>query len=408
MTHRTKTACCGSRAMRAARAAAVALVLPLLVACGGEDPKNAYAPPPPPEVEVATPLQKEVTRELSYTGQVTPEASVELRARVQGFLDEMNFIEGQRVKEGDLLYVIDERQYKAAVDKAKAQIDATKAQLAGATNDAKLAEELAAANAGPRIDAIIKAARRDATAAQLEADKATLERAKLDLEFCEIRAPMSGRIRESLVDVGNLVGQGEPTLLTTIVETQVVYVNVDVSEADVLMVRNLIGAGKAPPVDAPSGAKPADARKGGWREVYLTLPGDNGRRFKGHVNYVDPELNQQTGTLRVRSVFENADEALLPGLFVTLHVPIDTYKTMLLPDAALLSDQSGRFALVVDADNAVQMRRVTVGERRGPLREVREGLKPEDRVVVLGVLKARPGSKVTPKTVEIKDGSALP
>lgn len=385
-----------------ARGAGAALLaaLPFVAACSGEDPKNTYAPPPPPEVDVATPLQKEVTRELTYTGQVTPKATVELRARVQGFLDEMNFQEGQRVKEGDLLFVIDDRQYVAAVDKAKAQIDSTKATLEGAKNDAKLAEELAAQNAGPRIDAIIKAARRDASAAQLESDKAALETAKLNLEYCEIRAPMGGRITESLVDIGNLVGQSEPTLLATIVESKEVYVNVDVSEADVLMVRNLLGAGKG---EASGGAAPEDER---YRAVYLTIPGQAGQKFPGRINYIDPQLNQQTGTLRVRSVFENTNEALLPGLFVTMHVPISTYKTMLVPDAALLADQNGRFALVVDGENKVQAKRVTVGERRGTLREVATGLEPTDRVVVLGVLKARPGSQVTPKSTEIKDPSA--
>ncbi len=378
---------------------AVAALVTLLPACKGEDPKNAYAPPPPPEVEVATPLQKEVTRELAYTGQVTPEATVELRARVQGFLEMASDAEGKRVKKGDLLYSIDKRQYQAAVDRAKAQIEATKASLEGAANDAKLAEELAAQNAGPRIDAVIKAARRDAMKAQLDSDKAVLALAMLDLGFCEVRAPMDGRLTETQVDAGNLVGRGEPTLLASIVETDVVYVNVDVSEADVLMVRNLLGA-------ANGAAKGAGKDEGKSRQVYLTIPGYESMQFKGEVNYIDPQLNQQTGTLRVRSVFQNADEKLIPGLFVTLHVPLSTYQTLLVPDAALLSDQQGRFALVVDDTNTVQLRRVKVGERRGTLREVSEGLQPADRVVVLGVLKARPGSKVTPKAVELKAGGS--
>ncbi|MFO0783349.1 MAG: efflux RND transporter periplasmic adaptor subunit [Phycisphaerales bacterium] len=384
--------------------AALLVMLPVIGACTNADEKNTYAPPPPPEVDVAHPLQKEVTRELVYTGQVTPEATVELRARVQGFLEEMAFKEGQRVKKGDLLYVIDERQYKAAVDRAKAQVEASAAALEGARNDAKLADELAAQNAGPRIDAIIKAARRDAMAAQLASEKAALENAKLNLEFCRIHAPMDGRMTESKVDLGNLVGEGAPTYLASLVETRVVYVNVDVSESDVLMVRELLGAGK--PGGAATDTVPANPGYG--QKVYLTIAGHDTMRFNGEVNYIDPQLNQQTGTLRVRSVFPNADEKLLPGLFVSLHVPIATYQTILIPDAALLSDQSGRFALVVDDTDTVQVKRVKVGERRGSLREVTEGLQPSDRVVVLGVLRARPGSKVTPKAVEIKDGPAAP
>lgn len=379
----------------------IALLL-ALAACTGEDAKNEYAPPPPPEVEVAAPLQKEVSRVLSYTGQVTPEATVELRARVQGFLAEMKFGEGQRVKEGELLYVIDEREYRAAVERAEAQVKATKAALEGAINDAKLAEELAAQDAGPRIDAIIKAAKRDTIAAQVEAEKAALATAKLELEYCKIHAPMSGRISETRVDVGNLVGRGDPTLLATIVETRVVYVNVDVSEADVLMVRELLHVGK----DLADGARASEVAREKLRQVYLTIPGMDSVKVDGRINYIDPQLNQETGTLRVRAEFANENERLLPGLFVTMHVPISKYQTMLVPDAALLSDQLGRFALVVDDANTVQMRRVKVGERRGHLREVSEGLQLTDRVVVLGVLKARPGSKVTPKAVEIKDGSA--
>lgn len=375
---------------------------PLLLAlhaCKGEEEKNTYAPPPPPIVDVAHPIQKEVTESLSYTGQVTPIASVELRARVQGFLEQMNFREGQLVRKGDLLFVIDKSQYQAAVDKATAQVAATKAALEGATNDARLAQELADQNAGPKIDAIIKAAKRDTTAAQLEADRAALVNAQLDLSFCEIRAPLEGRISETKVDVGNLVGRGDPTLLAKIVDTDPVYVNVDVSEADVIRVREL----NAADTERPPDTEPGQVAPGKWREVELVIPGHERYRFMGNINYVAPELDQQTGTLRVRSVFPNPNETLSPGLFVTLSFPIKKYSTILVPDAALLSDQRGRFALVVNDKNMVEQRRVRTGERRGLLREVHEGLAPADRVVVVGVLKARPGSAVTPKVVPIDD-----
>ncbi|MBX3356105.1 MAG: efflux RND transporter periplasmic adaptor subunit [Phycisphaeraceae bacterium] len=374
----------------------------VLGSCERESEQNVYAPPPPPEVHVSAPIQKEVTKELRYTGQVIPKATVELRARVQGFLEQMNFREGQLVKEDDLLYVIDKRQYEAAVNRAAAQVEATKASLEGAINDAKLAEDLAAQNAGPRIDAIIKAARRDTIAAQLDADKAALASARLDLDFCEIRAPMGGRISKSNVDVGNLVGRDGPTLLATIVQDDPVYVNVDVSEADVLMVRQIISQSG----ERVEGLQPGEVAPGRWRDVYLTIPGHEQHRFDGHVNYVAPQLDQETGTLRVRGVFENPLNVLVPGIFVSMHFPISTYETLLVPDAALLSDQLGRYALVIDANDTVQQRRVTAGERRGSLREVSSGLQPTDRVIVLGVLKARPGSKVTPKMVEIKDGAA--
>lgn len=375
-----------------------------LSSCKGEEQKNEYVPPPPPEVQVSLPLAKEVTHELVYTGQVVPQATVELRARVQGFLEQINFREGQQVRKGELLYVIDKRQYQAAVERAQAQVEATKASLQGAINDAKLAEELASQNAGPKIDAITKAAKRDTIAAQVEADKAALLNAQLDLDFCEIRAPMDGRISATQVDVGNLVGRGEPTLLATIVQTNPVYVNVDVSEADVLMVRELVAASG----QSREGLQPGQVAPGKWRDVVLTVPGHEQHRFKGHVNYIDPQLNQETGTLRVRSVFENGNDVLVPGIFVSLHFPISTYETLLVPDAALLSDQLGRFALVVDDANKVQVRRVKTGERRGTLREVSEGLAPTDRVVTLGVLKARPGNPVAPTVVPLTDGAKAP
>lgn len=390
------------RRRSSAPAAALLLATALLGASCGDDGKNEYVPPPPPEVEVSHPLARRVTMELPYTGQVTPKAKVELRARVQGFLESMNFKEGAQVRSGDLLFVIDKRQFEAAVAKAEAQVEATKASLQGAINDAKMAEELAAQNAGPRIDAIIKAAKRDTIAAQLEADKAALDNAKLDLDYCEIRAPMDGRITKSEVDVGNLVGRDGPTLLATIVQTDPVYVSVDVSESDVIMVRELI----AETGDRPEGLQPGQVAPGQWRKVHLTVPGHDQLRLDGHVNYVAPEIDQQTGTLRVRNIFDNSKDLLVPGLFVTLHFPISTYDALLVPDAALLSDQLGRYALVVDASDTVQVRRVRTGERRGTLREVAEGLTADDRVVTLGVLKARPGNKVVPKLTEIKDGPA--
>jgi len=175
-----------------------------------------------------------------------------------------------------------------------------------------------------------------------------------------------------------------------------------VSEADVMMVRELVAQAGG----RPEGLQPGEVAPGKWREVYLTIPGHEQYRFDGHVNYVDPEISQETGTLRVRSIFENPKDVLVPGLFVTLHFPISTYDALLIPDAALLSDQLGRYALVVDASDTVQVRRVRTGERRGTLREVAEGLSADDRVVTLGVLKARPGSKVVPKLAEIKDGDA--
>jgi RND family efflux transporter MFP subunit len=359
------------------------------VGCEGKDEKNAYAPPPPPEVIVANPEQRDVTTYKKFTGLVEASESVDLRARVQGFLDKMNFQPGQRVKKGDLLFVIDKREYQAAVERAEATLASRKSALSGADNDAKLARELADQKAGPEIDALIKTAKRDAMASEVAAAEAVLVDAKLNLSFCDITSPIDGRITANYVDTGNLVGRGEPTLLATIVQAVPAYVSLDVSEADVLEVRK----------DRTSPqAEPGQIAPGQWRPCELALTGDTDFKYKGRVDYVDPELNKQTGTLRVRTVYENKDEMLVPGLFATVRFPITSTKSILVPDAALLRDQQGRYALVVNDKSEVEAKRVKIGALDGSMRVVDEGLSPEDHVIVLGVLKARPGSKVTPKS----------
>jgi RND family efflux transporter MFP subunit len=381
----------------AARGAA-ALLGALFLLTGGckkDADKNAYAPPPPPEVIVAAPMQRDVVTYLSFTGTVEASESVDLRARVQGFLEEMKFQPGQRVKKGDPLFVIDKRQYQAALDRAKAAVEARAAALTGAENDARMARELADQRAGPEIDAIIKAARRDSIKAELDGAKADLEEAKLNLEYCDVTAPIDGRITKNFVDAGNLVGRGEPTLLAQIVQLAPAYVSIDASESDVLTVRHdreKSGEGLK--------SEPGQVTPGQWRPCELSLAGEKDFKYKGRVDYVDPQMTAQTGTLRVRTMYENADEGLLPGLFASVRFAMSSEKAMLVPEAALLSDQQGRYALIVNGKDEVEARRVQIGALDGIMRVVLDGLKPDDRVVVLGVLKARPGSKVTPKTQE--------
>lgn len=379
----------------AARVGASVMIglLAISTSCKEEDEANVYAPPPPPEVVVANPSERDVIAYLNYTGTIEASESVDVRARVQGFLEKMHFQAGQRVKKGDLLFEIDKRQYEAAVEKAEAGVRAQEAAVAGAENDARLARELADQRAGPEIDAVIKAARRDVAKADLAQAKAALIDAKLNLEYCSVTAPIDGRITVAKVDVGNLVGRGEPTLLATIVQAVPVYVSVDVSESDVLAVR-----AREAREGKPERPEPEQARE---RTCELGLSNEAAYRFQGRVDYVAPELNSQTGTLRVRTRFENSDELLLPGLFARLRFPMTTRKSLVVSEAALLSDQQGRFAMVVNEKDEVEARRVKVGVLDGSYRVVEEGLTPNDRVIVLGVLKARPGSKVTPKVQQV-------
>ena len=232
--------------------------------------------------------------------------------------------------------------------------------------------------------------------ADVEVAKASLADAKLNLEYCEVKAPIEGRVTVNQVDIGNLVGRNEPTLLATIVRATPVYVSLDVNENDVLAVREW----SARKSEGWRRTGRGQIAPGEWRPCELSLAGETDFKYKGRVDYVDPQLNVQTGTLRVRTVYENADEALVPGVFTRVRFAMSSGKSMLLPEAALLTDQQGRYALVVNAKGEVEARRVQIGVLDGSMRVVESGLKPDDRVVVLGVLKARPGSKVTPKTQE--------
>ncbi len=341
-----------------------------------------------------------MTAYLNYTGVVEASETVDLRARVQGFLQEIRFKPGQRVKKGDVLFVIDQRQYQAEVNKAESIVRAQQAALIGAENDAKLARELADQRAGPEIDAIIKGARRDVIAAEVASAEAALAEARLNLEYCEVLSPIEGRISRNYVDVGNLVGRGEPTLLATIVQATPAFVPVNFNESDVLAarrdrVRN----------SSENRAEPGQVTEGEWRPSEVSLADETEFKIKGRVDYVDPRVNPETGTLYVRTRYENEDETLIPGLFVRVRFPMGTKKSLLVPEAALLRDQIGRFALVVNDEDEVEIRRIKLGVLEGPLRVVEEGLSTDDRVVVLGVLKARPGSKVTPKTQKATAGS---
>jgi RND family efflux transporter MFP subunit len=357
---------------------------------------NAFAPPPPPAVSVAHPIQRPVTRYLEYTGTTEAYQTVDLRARVAGFLDQVQFKPGAAVKKGDLLFVIDKRTYQAAVDRAEAQVLADEAAFKAAESDARIAEELASQRAGSEIDKITKAGRRDSSRAAIEASKAALKSALLDLEFCEVRSPIDGRITKNFVDVGNLVGAaGQPTVLGIVVSARPIYVSVDASENDLVMVR------RARIKQSPD-AEPGQTAPGAWRPVDISTAGSDAFDIHGVIDYVDPALDPRTGTIRVRARFDNEDEFLLPGLFVRLRILLDTSDAIVVPDIALLSDQNGRYALAVSAENIVEVRRVKIGTLDGAMRVVVEGLAVDDRVVVNGLQRARPGVHVDAKLTELE------
>jgi RND family efflux transporter MFP subunit len=378
------------------RGGVMVLLSALALAPAACKPKtNEYKAPPLAEVTVAHPIRRAVTQYLEYTGTTEPYESVELRARVAGFLEKVNFQPGGVVKTGDLLFVIDKRTYEAAVSRAKAQVLADQAAFKAAESDAKIAQELATQRAGSEIDRITKEGKRDAAAAAVEASKAALQSAQLDLEFCEVRAPIDGRITRNEVDVGNLVGAaGQPTVLATIVNSKPFYVTVDAGEDDVLLVRRQRLA-------TEPGAEPGQIAPGKWRPVDLATADSKEYNVHGRIDHVDPALNPQTGTLRVRCRFENESDLLLAGLFVRIRIFLDSQEATVVPDIALQSDQAGRYALVLDEKDAVQVRHVQIGTLDGTMRVVTEGLEPADRLVVNGLQRARAGATVKPTLHEL-------
>jgi len=373
----------------------IAMMMWLIVpACDDRTPPAA--PAAPPDVRVARPVVRPVTESLFYSGNTAANATVTLRARVPGYLEEMNFVEGTEVKEGDLLFVIEKEIYEANVARAKANVEARQAALAGATADAELAAELATQRAGPDIDRIISAARRDAAAAEVGVAESQLRLAEIDLGYTEVRAPMDGRIGERLVDIGNLVGQGGATELATLVNIDPIFVTVNVSESDVLRIRRAqlgrlaeeghtgrMAAEQLPPLP-----------------VFMALADDTGFPFEGLVDFVDPQVDQRTGTINVRLRFDNPDAFILPGFFVRLRFPLVTSDQIVVPKTALSQDQAGFFLLAVDGSGTVSQRRVVVGAEDGDDRVILGGATTDDVIIVSGLQRARVGGKVNPQPME--------
>lgn len=349
---------------------------------------NAFVAPPPPEVTIAQPVRKPVTRYLEYTGTTEPYEQVELRARVPGFLEQVNFKPGAAVRKGDLLFVIDPRVFEADAQRAEADLAAHEATLRLA--ELTLARVTEAAKSAAASQQEVDAAVAESDHAKAEADlaRADLATARLNIEFTQVRSPIDGRITKNFVDVGNLVGSGgNATVLATIVSSKPLYVSVDCSESDLLAVR------RARMTHEP-GAEPGQIAPGEWRPVDLAIGDSAEFDVHGHIDYVDPALNPETGTIRVRARFDNADTLLLPGLFARVRILLDEQEPLLVPDIALMTDQTGRFALVVNDQNVVELRRVTIGALDGTLRVVQSGLVESDKVIINGLQRVRPGVTV--------------
>jgi multidrug efflux system membrane fusion protein len=366
------------------------LIANVLANCDSKPAANSG--PPKPTVTVAHPLQKSITEWDEYTGRFTPLETVEVRARVSGFIDSVHFQEGQIVKKDDLLFVIDQRPYQIAVEQAKADIQRAQAKLDIATDDVNRATPLVQSQTlTEREFDTRKSVQRDA-AGQLASANAALKQAELNLEWTEVRAPIAGRISDKRVDAGNLItgGQTGATLLSVIVSIDPIHFVFDGSETDFLHYLRLAAAGTRPSSrDAPN-------------PVAVRLADETEFTHMGRMDFVDNAVNPKTGTIRGRAIFDNKDGFLTPGFFGRLRLFGGTHDALLIPDSAIASDQASKIVFTVAEDGMVGTKRVELGPIIDGLRVVRSGLAPTDRIVIDGLPRARPGQKVTAEDGTIK------
>jgi RND family efflux transporter MFP subunit len=363
-------------------ATALCLALLMLASCGAPE---APPPPPPPEVVVETPTQRDVDLYADFTGNTRATESVEVRARVQGFLESFHFEPTSFVKKGDLLFVIERAPYVAAKEQAEADVAASEAYVRRTESDLERLEQAVKTNAVSQQEVTRATAERDQARAALLAAKARLDNATIDLAYTEIRSPIRGLIGRQLVDPGNLVGRDGATVLAEVFNISPIHVYFEVNEQFVASFLDRTGGVRARMEDD-------DTRTPAW----VTLEGVD-RTFEGRLDYIDPDADPDTGTMQLRAVLPNKEGILLPGFFVRVRVPTGQLPgALLVPETALATDLGGRFLMIVDDEGLVQRRYIQPGQlQEGNLRVVLEGLEPGERFITEGLQRARPGMPVT-------------
>jgi RND family efflux transporter MFP subunit len=376
-----------------------ALAVGISLALAGCARPPAEAPPLAVPVTVSLPVEREVTEYAEFTARTAAVDSVEVRARVWGYLEKVNFKEGAMVKKGDVLFELDPRPYQALLNQAQAKVAQDKAQLEYDEAEYQRNLKLVRTGAVARSDLDKTAAARGVDVANVEADKAVVASRQLDLEYTKVLAPVSGRASRYVVTLGNLIqsgDQGGGTLLTTIVSVDPMYAYFDVDEHTVLRVRQLIREGKA------------DSPRDGPVPVWLGLANEEGHPHRGTIDFVDNQVNPKTGTMRLRGVFPNKEQILAPGFFGRVRVSIGRpHKALLVSERALDTDQGQKILYVVTAKNVVVSRPVRLGALHDGLREIVDGLKPDERVIVTGLQQVRPGGTVEPRLVDMPGSSGV-
>jgi RND family efflux transporter MFP subunit len=359
------------------------------VAFAGCQQKNQFVPPPPPKVTVAKPLARMVTEYFETTGVTRAAQTVELRARVGGFLEQINFKDGDRVEKDALLFVIDKAPYEAALASAQAEQAKAEAQLRLSTAQLGRTRTLVERKAGTAEQLDVAEAERASAEADVASAKASVRKAQLDLDYTEIRAPFAGRIGRHQVDIGNLVTSGT-TLLATIETVDPIHAYFNVSEADLLRFLKMQREGTLKISDADP------------IEIDLAIGEEGEFNFHGKLDFREFGVDPSTGTTTRRAVYENPGGRLVPGLFVRVRAAVgDPQPKLLVEERAVSSDQRGDYLLVVNAKNVVEYRPVKLGSADAGLRVIGSGLRPEDRIVINGLQRARPGAEVNPEEVKM-------
>jgi RND family efflux transporter MFP subunit len=372
--------------------AAYAASLALLVA-GCEQQENTYVAPPPPEVGVVLPVQRQVTRYLEATGTTAAVKSAQLVARVSGFLRGIHYRDGALVKQGSILFTIEPEPHRLKLEQARALGAAAQAALKQASADYERQLELNTRQVASKAALENATANRDSAQAKLKQTQVDTQQAALNLSYTEVKAPFDGIVLAHQVSVGELVGVTGPTTLATIIDIDWIYVNFNVSEQVVLRFYELI---------RQRGLTLDELRK---VAVEVGLQNESGYPHQGTLDYAAPMVTQGTGTLTVRAILPNPGRIILPGYFVRIRIPLDPQNAFLVPDAAVGSDHSGRYLLVVGPDNIVEQRKVEIGPKSADLRVIDSGLTAEDRVVTRGRVRAIPGQKVIPQLLNPTVGS---
>lgn len=374
------------------RALFVLFILGLCFITGCEE--KEVKEPPLPEVTVAKPLVKDVVVYAYYTGRLQAVASVDLRARIKGFLLKNNFKDGEYIEKGRLLFEIDPAQFKANVLSAQGKLNRAIAVEKDAKFNYRRTKEAHAKNVATDNELMNALAKRDSSIANVESARAALEQAKINLSYTKVHSPIKGQVSRHYVDVGNLVGASENTLLGTVIQNDPIYVYFDISGNDVLMYTRTIAAHEA---------RQRRREKDEMTPVNVRLADGDKFGFTGKIDYANIKINTDTQTLEVRGILPNKDHLMIPGMFADVQIPIEQKKdAILVPDSAIGNAQGGPYVLALDSKNVVSQRTIKTGQLHGFYRVVTDGLKKEDRLVTNGIQFARVGYPVKPKEVTMK------